>query len=132
MKLHLIGEDLTAVRTRVDALFTDLGSGPLIETAVDPAGDTRTDPFTIAVGISGIILMLPPMIDATINLIDRARRDTTRKNVEDLKSALESAGSQCVITISDGKVLILPKAATDTVVDAVLEGLKAEKTVTPD
>jgi len=132
MKLHLIGEDLTAVRTRVDALFNDLGSGPLIETAADPAGVTRTDPFSIAVGISGIILMLPPMIDATVKLIDRAKRDTARKNVEDLKSALEAAGSQCVITMSDGKVLILPNTATDAVVDAVLKGLKANKTSRPD
>ena len=71
--------------------------------------------------------MLPPMIDATINLIDRARRDTARKDVEALKTALDAAGSECVITMADGKVLILPKAATDAVVDAVLEGLKREQ-----
>jgi hypothetical protein len=131
MKLQLVGQDVTTARACADALFTNLGAGPLIETAQDPSGNTRTDPFTVAIGISGIILMLPPMIDATINLIDRARRDTARKDVEALKTALDAAGSECVITMADGKVLILPKAATDAVVDAVLEGLKANKTSRP-
>jgi hypothetical protein len=127
MKLQLVGEDLTSVRVQADALFANLGAGPLIEIAEDSAGVSRTDPFTVAVGISGIILMLPPMIEATFNLVARSRRNTARRDVDKLKAALAEGGAQCVLTMGNGETLVLPQAATDAVVDAVLEHLEGTR-----
>jgi len=127
MKIEILGEDIAAPTDRARRLFTDLG---LPEPQVVPqsaGGPTRADPFTVAVGISSILLMLPPAIDATINLIDRARRDTARTGVDDLKAALEAANAESVITTSNGRTLILPKAATDEVVDALLTELRAQQ-----
>lgn len=120
MKIEIIGDDIAAPADQAQQLFRDLGL-PDLQVAPPSAGaPTRVEPFTVAAGIIGIILMLPPAIDTTINLIDRGRRDTARKGVEDLKAALEAAGAESVITTSNGRTLILPKAATDDVVDAIL------------
>lgn len=124
MKVEIIGEDITIPIEKVQRLFTNLGL-PELQVSSPPEDDpTRADPFTVAVGICSILLMLPPAIDASINLIDRARRDTARKGVEDLKAALKAAGAESVITTSNGRTLILPKAATDEIVDALLAELR--------
>lgn len=130
MKIEIIGEDITLPTVNAQRLFTDLGLPELLVTALHEGEPTRADPFTVAVGISSILLMLPPAIDATINLIDRARRDTARKGVDDLKAALEAAGAESVITTSNGRTLILPKAATDEIVDAILAALAERQSET--
>ena len=127
MKIEIIGEDIAAPTEKARRLFTDLGLPEPQAIMPSEHGRTRADPFTVAVGISSILLMLPPAIDATINLIDRTRRDTARKGVDDLKAALETAGAESVITTSNGRTLILPKAATDDVVDAILTDLKKQQ-----
>lgn len=124
MKFEIIGKDIAAPAEQARRLFKDLGLPEPQAVPQSEGGQTRADPFTVAVGISGIILMLPPAIDATINLIDRARRDSARKGVDELKAALEAAGAESIITTSNGRTLILPKAATDDVVDAILTELK--------
>jgi len=130
MKIEIIGEDITLPTVKAQRLFTDLGLPELLVSSQHEGEPTRADPFTVAVGISSILLMLPPAIDATINLIDRARRDTARKGVDDLKAALEAAGAESVITTSNGRTLILPKAATDEIVDAILAALAERQSET--
>lgn len=127
MKIELIGEDVAAPSDVLRRLAADIGL-PAPEVIVpDNAATTRADPFSVAVGLAGLVLMFPPAVDATINLIDRARRDTARKGVDDLKAALEASDAESIVTLSNGRVLILPKAATDTVVDALLAEAGASK-----
>ena len=124
MKIEIIGDNISAPTDQVRRLFADLGlPRPQMASRVE-GGTTRADPFTVAVGISSLILTLPSVIDATINLIDRARRDTAHRNVDGLKAALEAAGAESIITTAHGRTLILPKAATDDVVDAILTELR--------
>ncbi len=127
MKTEIIGDDINAPTAQARRLFHDLGL-PDLQVA-RPSGDapTRTDPFAVAVGVSSILLMLPPAINATINLMDHARRDTARQGVDDLKTALEAAGAESVITTSNGRTLILPKATTDEAVDAVLTEIEGRR-----
>lgn len=60
MKIEIIGEDIAVPSDLARRLFTDLGLPEPDEAQPSDGGPTRADPFTVAVGVSSIILMLPP------------------------------------------------------------------------
>ncbi|UWQ13086.1 hypothetical protein K3556_08865 [Aliiroseovarius sp. M344] len=128
MKIQLTGADLASARSQIERMFASLGAVPLEEQVSPNAQSQRIDPFTVAVGLSSIILTLPSTIDAITNLMDRAKRDTAKTEVDELKRVLVEVKVGCILTTDTGRTLILPKAATDDVVDAILEELISKHT----
>ncbi len=125
MRIHLNGADVAPASDQVHKLFAELGIDGLQEQPIDAEAGRRADPFTVAVGISSILLALPGTIGAIVGLMDRSKRKTAQKEVEELKRVLIEIKVDCVLTTDTGRSLALPKAATDDVVDAIFEELAA-------
>ncbi|UWQ13088.1 hypothetical protein K3556_08875 [Aliiroseovarius sp. M344] len=128
MKIQLTGADIASARSQTEHMFASLGAVPLEEQVSPNAQSQRIDPFTVAVGLSSIILTLPSTIDAITNFMDRAKRDKAKTEVDALKRVLVEVKVGCILTTDTGRTLILPKAATDDVVDAILEELISKHT----
>jgi len=106
-KIEIVGKDIATSTDQARRLFTDLGQPEPQEVPSSDGKPTHADPFTIAVGISSIILMVPSAIGATINLIDRAKRDIARKGVDDLKAVSHFCQSSVFIC----RTLVCPSPA---------------------